>query len=430
MRLNNTGRNVAPKFQVLARCFLLCIATCPISADLANGRYLPIGDRSAFMANTAVADGRSSMAVLFNPGALAFVERNKIALSGNLYFNSWANFDPLVRFGSESQSVELSGFNSVPNSAVSIYRWGSTTLAISVLVPEFSEIGTLQKVSLTNYNAVIQFNNKEQDLWIGATIARVWREKYGIGLSLYGTRYARHSAISVIGSVVSGTNSAEQTGITNIEGAAHSVESAVGIFVKPVTDLSLGLKFSPPGIRINGSGSYYQSSRTYVGATQNIVTEDRSALDYYFYRPAEMAIGVSYSLLDNLRWYFDANLQFPISFQELPGASSPGNYDLQTTLRFSTGTEIVLSKAWSILAGGAILPSAVPAVEPKYVGRTRTTTYLFSTGLIYSDENVRTGLGAFYLYADGQQQTDATVGNVSNVRTLALGALLTSSYEF
>lgn len=409
---------------------ILLILAPPVFADLVNGRYLPIGDRSAFMANTAVADGRSSMAVLFNPGALGFVERNKIALSGNLYFNSWTNFDPLVRYGGESQSVRLSGFNSVPNSAVSIYKWGSTTLAISVLVPEFSEIGTLQRISLTNYNAVVQFNNKEQDLWIGATIARVWREKYGIGLSVYGTRYTRRTAIGVIGSVTSGGTAAELTNLTNIEGAAHSIESVLGIFMKPYPGMAVGLKFAPPGIRVNGSGAYYRSERAYISTTQITTTEDRATLDYYFYRPAELSLGLAFSFYDNLRWYFDTHIQFPIAFQEMPAVSSPGLYDLQLTARFSTGIEYRLTPEWSILSGAAVMPSAVRSVEPKYAGRTKATVYVASAGIIYSDEHVRIGLGAFYLYADGLQQIDATAGNTSNIQTMALGALLTSSYEF
>lgn len=300
----------------------------PLFADLANGRYLPIGDRSAFMANTGVADGRGSMAVLFNPGALGFVERSKIALSGNLYFNQWTDFDPLVRYGGESQSVRLSGFNSLPNSAVSIYKWGETTLAISVLVPDFSEIGTLQKIDLTNYKAVVQFNSKEQDLWIGATIARVWREKYGIGLSVYGTRYARRSAVSVIGSVASGGNSTELTSILNIEGAAHSVESVLGAFVKPASWLAVGLKFAAPGIRVSGSGSYYASTRATQGATQITQTEDKPDISYYYRRPAELSLGVALFPREDLRWYFDTNLQMPVTFEETPSASNQGLYDL------------------------------------------------------------------------------------------------------
>ncbi len=409
----------------------LSLSFCsPLFADLANGRYLPIGDRSAFMANTGVADGRGSMAVLFNPGALGFVERSKISLSGNLYFNQWTDFDPLVRYGGESQSVRISGFNSLPNSAVSIYKWGETTLAISVLVPEFSEIGTLQKIDLTNYKAVVQFNSKEQDLWIGITVARVWREKYGIGLSVYGTRYARRSAISVIGSIASGGSSAELTSILNIEGAAHSVESVLGVFVKPAAWLAAGLKFAPPGIRINGSGSYYESSRANIGATQNIQTEDRPNIGYYYSRPAELSLGVALFFREDLRWYFDANLQFPLVFEELPSASSRGLYDLRLTPRISTGLEFRMTPAWSILSGIAILPSAVPALEPRYAGRTKATQFLGSAGIIYSDEHVRTGLGAFYLYADGAQQVDATPGNTNHIRSIALGALLTSSYEF
>ena len=74
-----------------ARSVLLLLATAPFAfADLGNRNALPIGDRSAFMANTGVADGSSSMAVLLNPGTLGFVENSKISLSGNRRVHGFA----------------------------------------------------------------------------------------------------------------------------------------------------------------------------------------------------------------------------------------------------------------------------------------------------------------------------------------------------
>lgn len=414
----------------MRRLIAALICTSGLAADIANGNYFPMGDRAAFMANTACADGRSSMAVFFNPGALGFVERSKIALSGNLYFNLWSDFEPLVRYNGESQNVRISGFNSVPNSAVSIYKWGETTLAVSVLVPEFYQSGTLQKINLTGYNAVLQFDTRQQDLWLGVTVARVWREKYGVGISVFGTRYTSYLATSLTGNYLVSGSPVSATAILHRDGAAHSVESVIGFYWKPESWLATGIKLSPPGIRINGSGTYYSGLTVTSGSAQASLVEDKPDLSYYYHRPAQLSLGLQIEPITGLRWYLDGNLQFPVSFQELPGASQPGNYDLQTTMRFSSGLEYQFNKTWSALSGFGFFPSAVPAVEPRYAGQSRLTGFLVSGGLIYSDEHVRTGLGAFYLFMDGGQQVDTTAGNTTHLQQRGLGALLTSSYEF
>jgi hypothetical protein len=427
----NRGKRILKvKKRFLTQGLLFLLLATRASADIANGNYFPIGDRTAFLANTACADGRSSMAVLFNPGALGFVEKSKIALSGNLYFNMSSNYEPLVRFNGEGQNVRISGFNSVPNSAVSIYKWGETTLAISVLVPEYYQSGVLQKINLTGFNAVIQFDTRQQDLWLGASLARVWREKYGLGFSVFGTRYSSYNAMSIAGSYVIGANQATSSSISHTEGAAHSVETVLGFFWKPENWLSTGVKFSPPGIRLQGSGTYYSSTVITTAGAQSATTEDRPDQRYFYQRPAQLSAGVQLQVLDQWKWYVDLNMQFPIAFQEMPAVASTASYNMQTTVRASTGLEYQINKTWSVLSGFAYLPSAVPAIEPRYAGMARLTAFLVTAGVIYSDEHVRTGLGAFFITAQGGIQIDATANNTANLGLTGLGALLTSSYEF
>lgn len=412
--------------QFIASICLVVACQKSLHADALNRNFLPIGDRSAFMANTAVADGRSSMAVLFNPGALGLVEKSKISLSGNLYMGFRGDFEPFLRAGNENANVSVSGFNSLPNSAVSIYKWGETTLAASVLVPDYSEVSTIQKISLTNYNAVVVFNGKEQDLWLGLTLARVWKQKFGVGLSVFGTRYTRDTASTVAATVGAPGSTANIAAVISNKGAVNAIQSIFGIFFRPYGWLSTGLKFAAPDIRINGTGAFYEQIQS--GAT--VIVQDLPNQNFYYQRPADLSLGGELTVSEYLRIYLDASLQFPVSFQQMPGIPTPGRYDLQLAPRLSSGFDFRFNNAWSALCGFSWIPSAMSAPEPKYVGITRATNYLTSAGIIYSDAHVRTGLGAFYLYSDGVQQLDSTAGNTGVVRTYGVGALLTSSYEF
>lgn len=383
------------------------------------------------MANTGVADSKSSMAVLFNPGTLAFVENSKIALSGNLYFNYDVQFLPFVQFEGDSANTTVTGFNSIPNSAVSIYKWGENSLAFSVLVPEFQEISTLQKIQMRNYDGVIQFNGKTQDLWLGLTWARKWHDKYGVGVSVFGTRYTTETAIATSANVlVNNTLPVTAYVMENEKFSALSVESVMGVYFRPTSDLSLGLQFAPPGIRLSGSGSYYLQERSFVSGTMMTNIVDHAKLDYFYRRPANAALGVEYRIHETIAVFFDAGLQFPLSYQAKPGLKNPEYIELRYAPRISLGTDVRVYKEFSLMAGFAFIPSAAPPPEPKYEGNSRDTTYLATAGLIYSDAHVRTGVGGFALYADGVRQIDSIPGNVGSVRGLGIGALLSSSYEF
>ncbi|MBL8033154.1 MAG: hypothetical protein JNJ69_05615 [Leptospiraceae bacterium] len=419
------------RFRHICVLFTVLLLTAPPAfSDLGNRNAMPIGDRSAFMANTGVADGSSSMAVLLNPGTLGFVDNSKISLSGNLYFNFDVKYSPFLRFNNDSADINVNGFNSVPNSAVSIYKWGENTLAFSVLVPDFQEISTLQKVRMTNYDGVVQYNGKTQDLWVGATFSRKWREKYGIGLSLFGTRYSTQSAADISASVVLGNLPVAINIMENRQGAAISLESVIGIFFRPTERLATGLKFAPPGIRVSGSGSFYSVNRNVVNGVVSTTIDDRQNLDFYHYRPADGSLGGEFRFSDELRWYLDASLQFPLQFQAMPAASDPKNVQLQYTPRLSTGLDIHVYKFFSVMTGLAWIPSATAPLEPKFRGNSRAANYLTTLGIIYSDRHVRTGLGAFVLYADGVQQIDEKEGNIGAIRAIGTGALLSSSYEF
>ena len=378
------------------------------------------------MANTAVADGKSPMAVMFNPGALGLIEKSKIALGGNLYMNFTGEFAPFVRYGAESANISLSGFNSLPNSAVSIYKWGETSFADSVIVPDFLEISSIQKITLTNYRATVIFNGREQDLWLGLSVARVWRQKFGVGTSAFGTRYTRDTASTVAATIGAPGSTVNIAALASTKGYAHGVQLIAGMYFKPYDWLGTGLKFSAPDIRVNGKGDYFEQA--IVGAV--VVTQDLPNRNFYYQRPADISLGSEVTIAEYLRWYFDASVQLPLSFEQMPGIPSPGRYDLQLTPRIATGFDFRFNRAWSTLCGFAWIPSAMPPLEPKYANITRSVNYLTSVGIIYSDEHVRTGLGAFYLYADGSQLLDSTSGSTSTVRTTGFGALLTSSYEF
>lgn len=402
----------------------------PLYADIYNRNYLPMGDRSAFMANTAVADGKNSTAVLFNPGTLGFVENSKVSLSGNLYFNFDVHYEPFFRFNNEGANLKVSGFNSLPNSAVSIYHWGENTFAFSVLVPDFIEISTLQKIVLTNYGGVMQFNGKNQDLWVGGTWARKWRDKFGVGISVFGARYSRQAASAVNAAIMFNSVPVDVSAVENMNASSVSIESVMGVFFRPFEKIALGLKFAPPGIRVSGSATYFSMTKSFVTGTVMTQLEDRANVDYYYRRPADASLGTEIILHENLRWYTDLSLQFPLEFEETPGISKPGYVKLEYTPRISTGFDIHIYKFFSIMTGFAWVPSALAPLEPRYDGKSRATNYVTTVGIIYSDDHVRTGLGAFYLFADGEQQLDKTAGNTGAIRLRGVGALLSSSYVF
>lgn len=381
------------------------------------------------MANTAAADSQSAMAVLFNPGALAFAPKNKIALSGNAYFNFSVKYAPYPVYQQYGKDITFTGFNSLPSSVVSTYRVGNHVLAASVLIPDFSEISALERIEQPDFSGTMQLSAREQDLWLGLSWSTRLSERWSAGVTLFSTHYSRSTATN-LQAQVSSAGVATQIGILETTSAlAHSLVAVAGIYFEPTDNLSLGLKSTAPSIRMTGSGKYYQQTKSITGSAVTLQTDDRGAVSFYYTRPADFALGGRYKFY-RLGVFLDLALQMPISYEEFPGASQPQKFSRNLLPKISTGFDLNVSAHINLLAGFSWIPFAQAPLETRSESRYRVNDILATSGLQYADGPIRMGIGGFILYGAGRQVIDANSGSTGTLGINGFGGLLSSAYEF
>ena len=408
---------------------VFCLPEPLIHADIASRNYLPIGDRSALMANTAVADDLTAMGVLFNPGTLAFARKNKIALSGSLYFKYSVTYDPYPVYQSYGQSITFSGFNSIPNSVVSLYRFGSHVVALSVLIPDYSEVSAVQKVEQTGISGVMQLNTREQDLWLGASWSYRLAESFSIGTTAFSTHYSRYTASNLQAELSSAPGNSHISKAETTNATAHSLVLVAGIYYQPGTQLALGLKVTAPSLRLQGSGEYFLQDKVISGSTVTNQTEQKADTAFYYSRPADFSLGARYAM-GILSAYLDLGLQFPISYDEFPGATKPQQFSRNFLPKASAGVDITLRNNLNLLSGISWIPSAQAPLETRSETRYRLNDLMATLGLVYADGFLKLGIGGFVIYGSGKQLLDS-VNNISGQLTIrGYGALLSSAYEF
>lgn len=401
--------------------------TSSLFADIASRNYLPIGDRSALLANTAVADSQTAMGVFFNPAAIAFANKNKIALSGSLYFKYSVNYDPYPVYQSFGQSITFTGFNSLPSSVVSLFRFGSHVLAISVLIPDFSEVSAVQRIEQAGINGVMQLNAREQDLWLGGSWSYRFTEHISIGTTVFSTHYSRYTASNVQAEILSGSSHVARTETTNA--TAHSVVAVGGLYFQPSATLAFGLKMAAPSIRLSGSGDYLLQDKAISGTTVTAETEERIASTFYYSRPADFSLGARYTA-GIVSYYLDLGLQLPISYEEFPGSAKPQRFSRSYLPKASAGVDIALHKSFNILSGISWIPSAQAPLETRSESRYRVNDIMTTLGLVFAEGFLRMGFGGFAVFGSGRQLIDPITNTSGLMSITGYGALLSSTYEF
>ncbi len=369
------------------------------------------------------------MGVLFNPGTLAFAKKNKIALSGSLYFKYSVTYDPYPVYQTFGQGITFTGFNSIPSSVVSLFRFGSHVLAISVLIPDFSEVSAVQRIEQPGISGVMQLNAREQDLWIGGSWSFRLTERFSLGSTVFSTHYSRYTASNLQAEILSPSGTSHIGRTETTDATAHSVILVGGIYFQPTASLAFGLKGTAPSFRISGSGDYFLQDKAISGTTVTADTQERIASTFYYSRPADFSLGARYTM-GIISCYLDLGLQLPISYDEFPGSTRPQRFSRSYLPKVSAGFDIALHKSFSILSGISWIPSAQAPLETRSESRYRVNDIMGTVGLVFADGFLRMGLGGFAVFGSGRQVIDPTNNTSGSMTITGYGALLSSAYEF
>jgi hypothetical protein len=266
------------------------------------------------------------------------------------------------------------------------------------------------------------YTTQTSDLWVGLSLAHKLGDHWSLGATVFGMQ---HSETDVIGvdienGNVFGTN-LERTSLD-----ALGLSAVVGATYIPTDWLRIGARVQTPFLQVHGSGDTYEVTHPLTGASS---TENIQGSGNYG-KPFDFSLGVAVSPAPWFTLLADASLQLGLSYTEFPQSTDFGDVtSFKTTPRFNVGAELAPDPSYPIRVGFLYDPNATSG-SPGDSGYAGEDFFGLTAGVGFASPHVKTCVGGFYLWSNGQATVSGTASSVAPYNSQAFGALLTTAYAF
>jgi long-subunit fatty acid transport protein len=407
------------------RAFALIVLSWLVAADVAradpqNGQLIPLGERQAYLANTGVSDASDTGAVYFNPAGLGFIDRDKVSVTGSVYMSYATRSDAAFRLDDSDVGYEAKGFMTIPMTFVIAKKLGDVRVAFSTLVPESISTENQQSFETPNTTGKILQYYRESELWVGLTAAYPLAPRLSLGVSVFGIQHSQSSLVSLLIDFPSDPTTFV-TASSRSQWSTFGLSAVLGVAYRPTDDVGVGLRVQTPIAQLTGSADTYQAERS---PAEPPMTEDIKGTHAKYQLPLDLTLGGSFKLLPSLEVLVDLSLRLGVTYDSIPASALNDHIETRPTPRASIGAEWKPVPVLPVRAGFFYSPSA----ERDQPGALRENYCGVTAGVAYITEHVETGVGAFYIWANGTQRSDE--GVATHVSTTAIGALLTTAYVF
>jgi len=388
-----------------------------------NPNLIPFGETESFLGNAGVARANDTGAVYYNPSGLAELESGRISVSGAVYMSFSVQYQAALNIDNTNIPLSVSGFDTIPSTYVATRRFGDWVGAFSVLVPTSMILSDHVSFTTPNTTTNVVYTTQTSDLWVGLSLAHKLGEHWSLGATVFGMQ---HSETDVIGvdienGNVFGTN-LERTSLD-----ALGLSAVVGATYIATDWLRFGARAQTPFIQVHGSGDTYIVTHPLTGASS---TENVQGGGGNYGKPFDFSLGTAVSPAPWFTLLADVSLQLGLSFTEFPSSTQFNDVtSYKTTPRFNVGAELSPDPSYPIRVGFFYDPntnSGSPG-DPGYAGE---DFFGLTAGVGFASPHVRTSVGGFYLWSNGQATVSGTDNSVAPYNSRAFGALLTTAYAF
>lgn len=323
----------------------------------------------------------------------------------------------------------LSAFQTVPSALVSTFGDSDLTVAYFLLVPESFKLNHRVTWEFPENKLTLIQNNSINEIWAGGSIAKRLGENWSIGGTLFLIQQSKSGTSTVITTTTSRANTASS--VNGYETSTVYVGSlALGVWNQYAEWGQVGLRLQTPALHLSGNGSGYISSiKTEEGVvTEDVQQDDRLRTRYQI--PFDLTLGNSVTLFDRWHLYADVSVQFAMAYERVEGSALfPNSTErVKTNLRYHLGTKWELSDGFSLLAGGYVIPSAADSMLSGGMSFAPTTYYGTTGGFQFRSGRIKTGLGAFFTWANTSLEAVANPSATSQLNRRIYGALITIGY--
>ena len=187
-----------------------------------------------------------------------------------------------------------------------------------------------------------------------------------------------------------------------------------------------GARVQTPFIQVHGTGDTYEITHPLGGGTTQ---EDIQAGGNYG-KPFDFSLGAALSPAPWFTLLTDVSLQLGLSYTEFPSSTQFNDVtSYKTVPRVNVGAEFTPEPSYPIRVGFLYDPNANTGSpgDPGYAGE---NFFGVTAGVGFASPHVKTSVGGFYLWSQGQATVSGTDNAVAPYSTRAFGALLTTAYVF
>lgn len=216
------------RFQLFFVCIFLSLS---VKAQESNYANYEVGSKATMLGGAVVAGIDNISAAYYNPGALAFISNSSVSLESSTLFTGNLN----IKNGAGDQiNIKSSFFDVIPSLIGGIVKsqknpnWTFAYSAITVnsSLIEFNVRHFMIADVITDlpgeeyYDGGYDYRNKIKENWMGVSASRAIGERFGVGVTVYGTSFfqdfSRNQLAIVTGSVNSDPTTLASTNISQL----------------------------------------------------------------------------------------------------------------------------------------------------------------------------------------------------------------------
>lgn len=380
-------------------------------ADNTHYKNILVGARAATMGGTYIGISDDAAGSYYNPAGIAFAFGDSLSGSGNAYHNLTTDYKKAI--GNNDWKRESSVL--LPNFFGLIKKLGSTTLALSYIVPD--SMVEHQDQVFDNPNSLVKrfyisLHSTDATYLVGPTVSYQVDETFSFGVSLYSHRQDFRRQQNQFLELSSGGTDLYYTSSKLIE---QGYQLKLGVQWIPVEPLTIGFVTGRTMI----TDSSLQVSTSYKNAT--------STDGAFFYQESDQKRkpSVQYSL--GTAYYPSPFLIFAADFDYYLAEED----SQKSVLNISFGSEIFLDQTNAIRFGYYTNNTNQPDVTSSTVG---PYEYLDTAGytLGYSSYSRTSSitLGAIYASGDGQAFLYTGSNQAREIKRTSLTLVFAANYTY
>jgi hypothetical protein len=381
-------------------------------ADSMNPNLVPLGETEAFLGNTGVGRANDSGAVYYNPSGLAELTSGRVSVSGAVYVAIHEHYDSLLNIDNTNIPFDASNFLTIPSAYVATRSLGEWVGAFSILVPDSLEFADHVAINTPNTKGNLIYSIGQNEYWFGLSAARKLGHRWSLGLSVFGIDHSQTSDVAF----------QEQTATSFSANLQHeslsvwSLSATLGVTFIATDNLRFGARAQTASLELTGSATTFTTAG-----------EDLKGTSASYRMPFDFSVGTAVTPTNWLTFLADVSLQLAGSYSDVPASQLDNQVVLKVTPRLNLGVEMWPAPVVPVRLGFLYNPSANGG-DPTQQGYQRDNYYGFTAGIGLNDTHVRTCVGGFYIFSDGEYTS--STGMTAPESTRAVGAMLTTAYVF